>query len=95
MQRVGDYADLVNSVCWLTDLREQNSKIRFQLIFVHDRSLGQKAMALFSADMATIGKEGLAEQVRAVQDRVALLAVGFGGIGSFFRTGGWFCGGSR
>ena len=45
--------------------------------------------------MATIGKEGLAEQVLAVQDRVALLAIGFGGIGSFFRTSGWFCGGIR
>jgi len=79
LRTVGAYEELVNSVPWLTRFSQDNPNVPIQLVFVHDRSFGEKAMTVFSADMKAIGKEKLVEEVQAVQDRVALVAAGFGG----------------
>ena len=79
LRTIGGYEGLVSSVPWLTRFGQENPNVPIQLVFVHDRSFGEKAMSVFAADMTAIGKEKLAEEVQSVQDRVALLAAGFGG----------------
>jgi hypothetical protein len=78
-RRIGDYQELVNSVPWLTRFRQEYPQFPIQLTFVHDRSFSGKAMSVFVADMRIIGKQELADEVRSVQDHVALVQAGFGG----------------
>jgi hypothetical protein len=79
LAKIGEYEALVESVPWLTRYRRENPKVLFQLTFVHDRSFGDKAMSVFEADMKAIGKSDLADEVRTVQEKVALVAAGYGG----------------
>lgn len=79
LTKIGEYEALVESVPWLTRYRNENPKVLFQLTFVHDRSFGDKAMSVFEADMKAIGKSDLADEVHTVQDKVALVAAGYGG----------------
>jgi hypothetical protein len=79
LHKIGEYETLVESVPWLTRYRDNNPKVLFQLAFVHDRSFSDKAMSVFEADMKGIGKAKLTDEVRTVQDKVALLGAGYGG----------------
>jgi hypothetical protein len=78
LRKAGAYEKLVGSVPWLSRFRQENPTVLVQLVFVHDRSFSEKAMAVFSADMKAKGKEKLADEVGQLQERVALLAAGFG-----------------
>jgi hypothetical protein len=80
LRQIGSYEQLVNSVPWLAQYREQNPSVLLQLIFVHDQSFGDKAMSVFASDMKLIGKPELIDQVRLEQDRVALIDGGYGGF---------------
>jgi hypothetical protein len=79
LKKIVEYEGRVESVPWLTRYRKENPKVPFQLIFVHDCSFGDKAMSIFESDMKAIGKADLANEIHAVQDKVALVAAGFGG----------------
>ena len=79
LAKIGEYENLVESVPWLTRYRTENPSVLFQLTFVHNESFGDKAMSVFEGDMKAIGKSTLTEEIRAVQDKVALIAAGYGG----------------
>ena len=60
----------------LTRMYEKGSPralIRTRISYVHDASMGDKALNVFAADMHAIGKDKLAEQVRSEQKSVVLL----------------------
>jgi hypothetical protein len=77
-ERLAPFESLALSVPWLngylSDHREQPLYIRF----VHDRSFSAKAMQNFAADMKELGKESLANEVAAVQDKAALVFLDYG-----------------
>jgi hypothetical protein len=78
LQNAGKYEELVFSVPWLNNLSEKYPGYRIELVWVHDRSFSEKAMNLFAADMNAIGKSAIADQVRAQQDKIALITIQYG-----------------
>lgn len=74
LRNAGRYEDLVLSVPWLSRLRTWG----MTLMWVHDKSMSDKAMKNFAADMHALGKDELAEEVRRDQDKVAVLNVSYG-----------------
>ena len=68
------YENLVLSIPrlnrWLAD-HEQSVRISF----AKGRSFSEEAMAVFDADIKAMGKESLLQEVRAVQEQVALIDV--------------------
>ncbi len=76
LRAAGKFEDLTLSVGWLKDLMEQGPHVQYRLAYVHDASLGDKAMDVFSADMRKIGKQDLAAEVRRARADVALLIIG-------------------
>jgi hypothetical protein len=54
----------------------QHSKTPFRISYVHDASMGDKAMRTFSADMHRIDRDGLIAEVQAARERAILLIVG-------------------
>jgi hypothetical protein len=69
--------DLVLSVPWLVQLCAKYPRLGISLLWVHDKSFSDKAMQNFAADMHALGKDGLAEEVRRVQQDVALINIGY------------------
>jgi hypothetical protein len=67
--------DLALSVPWLTKLHEKYPKWGTTLLWVHDRSLSDKALKNFAADMHKIGTDALANEVKQVESDVAVLNV--------------------
>jgi hypothetical protein len=78
LQNARKYEELVFSVPWLKTLAEKYPGYKIQLLWVHDQSLGDKAMNLFAADMNAMGKSALADEVRAEQDKIALITIQYG-----------------
>jgi len=78
LQNARKYEELVFSVPWLKTLAERYAGYNIQLLWVHDQSLGDKAMNLFAADMNAMGKSALADEVRAEQDKIALVTIQYG-----------------
>ena len=78
LQNARKYEELVFSVPWLKTLAERYPGYNIQLLWVHDQSLGDKAMNLFAADMNAMGKSALADEVRAEQDKIALITIQYG-----------------
>lgn len=72
------YEDLALSVPWLAELRAKYPKWGTTLLWVHDKSLTDKAFNNFAADMHAVGKDGLVNEVRQVQSDVAVLNVSYG-----------------
>jgi hypothetical protein len=72
------FEDLALSVPWLAQLRMKYPKWGTTLLWVHNTSFSDKAMQNFAADMHLAGKDGLAEEVRRVQQDVAVLNIGYG-----------------
>jgi hypothetical protein len=72
------YEGLALSVPWLSRLREEYPKSRTSLLWVHDKSLSDKAVQNFAADMHALGKDALVNEVRQVQSQVAVLKVNYG-----------------
>jgi hypothetical protein len=73
-----DDEDLVLSVPWLVQLWAKYPRLGISLLWVHNQSFSDKAMQNFAADMHALGKDGLANEVRRVQQDVALLNVSYG-----------------
>jgi hypothetical protein len=70
------YEDLLLSVEWLKVYRDEKPDVVTRLFYVHDRSFSDKAMQLFAADMAILGKDALAREIAGLQDRIALAQIG-------------------
>jgi len=72
------YEDLVLAVPWLARPRAKSPRAGTALLWVHDKSLSDKAMQNFAADMHALGKDALVKEVRQVQSQVAVLNVSYG-----------------
>jgi len=72
------FEKLVLSVPWLRRYAENHPKVPIGLTFVHDTSLSDAALQLFSADMKAIGSGKLVPKVEAAKDQIALLTIGSG-----------------
>lgn len=74
----GDYERLVLSVDWLKAYLDAHPDEHAWLFYVHGRSLSQKGMKIFAADMQAAGRDDLIPKVSAVQDKAAVLESGHG-----------------
>jgi hypothetical protein len=74
----GRYERLVLSVAWLARRWGRYPKWPATLLWVHDSSFSDKAMQNFAADMRRLGKDRLADEVRSVQNDVAVLNISYG-----------------
>jgi hypothetical protein len=70
------YRSTFARIGWLQDYIRAHPAEQMWLTFVHDASLGDKAFAVFAADMHALGKDGLARLVGAERARVVLLQTG-------------------
>jgi hypothetical protein len=66
----------VLSVPWLNRYMSEHPKVSFRLSYVESSSFGEKDMALFSADMHSLGREELIREVERAKSQIALLSVG-------------------
>ncbi len=73
---VSQYEQLVHSVGWLTQYWITHPTEDACIFYVHDRSLTDKAMRIFSADMKEAGRIELIQKVKAVQHEAALVETG-------------------
>jgi len=78
LQNASRYEDLALSVPWLAKLRKEYPRRGTSLLWVHDKSLSDKALQNFAADMHALGKDGLVNEVRQAQAQVAVLNVSYG-----------------
>jgi hypothetical protein len=72
----GKYESLALSVPWLNQYIQEHFKIPIRVSYVHNNSMGDKAMRVFAADMHAIGKDELVPQVREMQPEISLLITG-------------------
>ena len=77
-ERSGEYEQLVLSVDWLKAYLDSHPHEHAWLFYVHGRSLSEKGMEIFAADMQVAGRDDLIPKVIAVQDKVAVLESGHG-----------------
>ena len=77
-ESIARYEALAFSVPWLNRYLADHPEQPLYIRFVHDRSFSAKAMQNFAADMEVLGKESLASEVAAVQDKVTLVFLGYG-----------------
>jgi hypothetical protein len=78
LRNASRYEDLVLSVPWLAQLQAKYPKWGTTLLWVHNKSMSDKAMKNFAADMHDLKKDALAEEVRRMQDDVAVVNVSYG-----------------
>lgn len=78
LQNASRYEDLALSVPWLAKLRAKYPKWGTTLLWVHDKSLSDKAFKNFAADMRAVGKDELVNEVQQVKSDVAVLNVSYG-----------------
>jgi hypothetical protein len=76
--RIAPYVTLALSVPWLSEYRASHSEQKMYIRFVHDRSFSEKAMQNFAADMKKLSKQSLADEVEKIQDKSALVFLGYG-----------------
>lgn len=77
-ERMAPFEALARAVPWLNKYLANHPEQPLYVRFVHNRSLSPKAMENFAADMKELGKESLANEVAAVQDKAALVFLGYG-----------------
>lgn len=77
-ERIAPYEALALSVPWLRQYLVDHPAQKLYVRFVHDRSFSAKAMRSFEADMKELGKGSLTREVAAVQDKAALVFLGYG-----------------
>lgn len=70
------YENLALSVPWLNEYMQAHPGVPIRISYVHDRSLGEKAMRSFTDDMRFREHPELIQQVRAQQGQLVLLIVG-------------------
>src|SRR5262249_45716996 len=60
----------------LQEYLRRNPRTPATISYVHDASLGEKAMRVLTADMQVIGKDDVIPKVQAQQSEIALVIVG-------------------
>jgi hypothetical protein len=70
------YETLALSVPWLAAYIAGHPGVPVHLSYVHDASFGDKAMAVFAADMHRLGRDRLLAQIRPIRKQIALLIIG-------------------
>ena len=70
------YERVVFDVPWWREYFQKHPNEVALLYLVHGRSLSDRTMKIFAADMKVVGRQDLAAKVRAVQSQVALLQTG-------------------
>jgi hypothetical protein len=70
------YENLALSVPWLNEYMQAHPRVPIRISYVHDRSLGEKAMRSFTDDMQFRERPDLIQQVRAQKEQTVLLIVG-------------------
>lgn len=70
------YETLALSLPWLNDFMREHNKVPIRISYVHNASFGERAMQMFAADMHSIGKDALVEEIKARQSDIALLITG-------------------
>jgi hypothetical protein len=73
---VNKYERLFLSVPWLTDYIRENSRVPARISYVHNASLGDKALKVFAGDMHALGKDDLAREATLRQSEITLLITG-------------------
>jgi len=76
LREMGKYESLVLSVRWLSDYLRAHEKVPIRISFVHDASLGKKALKTFVDDMSALGNEKLVNEINEKRAEVALLITG-------------------
>lgn len=76
LKSAAKYEELALSVPWLSDYIRQHPRVPVRISYVHDLSIGDKAMRTFTADMKARGRDDLVQQVRSLQSAIALLIIG-------------------
>lgn len=76
LQSASKYEDLVLSTPLFEEYIRQHSRTPVWISYVHDASLGDKAMRVFEADMHAIGRDDVVPSVRAQRSQIALVMVG-------------------
>jgi|SRR5712664_58104 len=77
-EHIAPYEALAFSVPWLKRYLADHPEQPLYIRFVHDRSFSAKAMQNFAADMKKLGRESLANEVAAVQDKATLVFLDYG-----------------
>jgi hypothetical protein len=75
LKSAAKYEDLALSVPWLNDYIRDNPHAAVRISYIHDKSFGDTAMGVFTADMKLLGREDLIEQVKSQQADIALLLI--------------------
>jgi hypothetical protein len=78
LQNAAQYEELVLSVPWLNRLLGKRPVWPITLMWVHDCSFSDKAMRQFANDMHKLHKDALANEVRNMRTKVAVLSVSYG-----------------
>jgi len=76
LQSISKYESLALSVPWLSSYIQGNGKVPIRISYVHDASMGAKAMMVFAADMHAIHRDDLTQELRSQQSDTVLLIVG-------------------
>ncbi len=76
LENAEKYENLALSVPWLNEYMQAHPRVPIRISYVHDRSLGEKAMRSFTDDMQFRERPDLIQQVRAQQGQIVLLIVG-------------------
>ena len=77
-ERIAPYEELAFSVPWLNQYLADHHEQDLYIRFVHERSFSPIAMQNFAADMKKLGKDSLANEVAAVQDKAVLVFLDYG-----------------
>ncbi|HET8887771.1 MAG TPA: hypothetical protein VFQ41_02635 [Candidatus Angelobacter sp.] len=75
LKSAAKYEDLALSVPWLNDYIRGTPGVAVQISYAHDKSFGDNAMGVFTADMKLLGREDLIEQVKSQQADITLLII--------------------
>jgi hypothetical protein len=70
------YEKLALSIPWLNEYIKEHPRVFVRISYVHDASLGDKALRTFKGDMKLRERQDLIEEVSAQQKEIALLIVG-------------------
>jgi hypothetical protein len=75
LKSAAKYEDLALSVPWLNGYIRDNPRVAVRISYACDKSFGDSAMRVFTADMKLLGREGLIGQVKSQQADITLLII--------------------
>jgi hypothetical protein len=76
LEQADRYENSALSIAWLRNYLSGHPDTEVALRLIHGVSFSKQALDNFAADMKALGKEGLATEIAAVQQDVALLIIG-------------------